>query len=153
MSGKGRDIIISYGYDNKTITHGKNDGRFKIYNKKIESNLNIPGDLTRIEISRELDDFPIEDLKLFSYGNMFPSLYLSNYLYSFNDYKDTTLLAILYAVQNGFPLKDLSRRYKEKIKTMLEGGYQIKFSDKTATQIIREVIFFYFMKNDKVRWR
>ena len=23
MSGKGRDIIISYGYDNKTITHGK----------------------------------------------------------------------------------------------------------------------------------
>ena len=79
-------------------------------------------------------------------------MYLSNYLYSFNDYKDTTLLAILYAVQNGFPLKDLSRRYKEKIKTMLEGGYQIKFSNKIATQIVKEVIFFYFMKNDKVRW-
>ena len=100
----------------KLLHMEKNDGRFKIYNKKIESNLNITGDLTRIEISREVDDFPIGDLKLFSYGNMFPSLYLSNYLYSFNDYKDTTLLAILYAVQNGFPLKDLSRRYKEKDK-------------------------------------
>lgn len=152
MSGKRRVFIQSYGYDNKTITTGKGDGRYKIYNKKIESNLNINGHLTRVEVSRELDDFPISDVRDLNYDGNFPSIYLNNYMYSFDDYKDTTLLAILYAVQNGFPIRDLSRVYKNKIKNMLEGGYQIKFDTKTATGVLRKTIFYYFAKNDLMRW-
>lgn len=153
MSCKRRVFTMSYGYDNKTIISGKGDGRTKIYNKKIESNLNITGDLTRVEVTREYDDFPISDIKNFKYDDNFPTLYLNNYLYSFKDYEDKTLLAILYAIQNGFPLKDLSRTYKSKIKKLLEGGHKIRFDNKTATDVIRKTVFYYFINNDEVRWK
>lgn len=152
-SGRQRNVVFSYGYDNKTIVLGKGDGRLKIYNKKIESNLNIQGDLTRIEVTREFDDFPIGDIKLFDFGNMFPSVYLNNYLYSFSDYEDKTLLAILYSVQNGFPIKYLTKTYKKKIKTLLQGGHKVRFDNRSATTVVCKTIFYYFMKNQKVRWR
>lgn len=153
ISGRKELQIRSYGYDNKTITSGKGDGRLKVYNKKREAGLNISGELTRVEISRELDEFPISDIKIFDYGDIFPSLYLNNYLYSFSDYEDKTLLAILYAVQNGFLVKDLTRRYREKIRNLLEGGYKIRFDRKTATSVFRQTIFHYFINNPKVRWK
>ena len=152
-SGRQRNVVFSYGYDNKTIVLGKGDGRLKIYNKKIESNLNIKGDLTRVEVTREFDDFPICDIKTFNFGNIFPNIYLNNYLYSFSDYEDKTLLAILYSVQNGFPIKYLTKTYKKKIKTLLEGGHKIRFDNKTATQVVCRTIFYYFMKNMNVRWK
>lgn len=151
-SGRQRSVIYSYGYDNKTICLGKGDGRLKIYNKKIESNLNIMGDLTRVEVTREFDDFPISDMKNFDFGNVFPNIYLNNYLYSFSDYNDKTLLAILYSVQSGFPIIELTKTYKKKIKTLLEGGHKIKFDNKTATQVVCKTMFYYFMNNQKVRW-
>ena len=152
-SGKKRLFTMSYGFDNKTVVAGKGDGRYKIYNKKIESNLNIKHDLTRVEISREVDDYPISEVKYLDYDNVFPSIYLNNYLYSFNDYKDKTTFAILYAVQNGFPLKDLSRAYRDKIKNLIEGGHKIKFDNKSATQVLRRTIFHYFIKNDLIKWK
>ena len=153
ISGKGKCFTISNGFDDKTYRFGVGDGKIKIYNKKIESNLNIIGDLTRVEITREYEDFPISDIKLFDYGENFTKLYLNNYLYSLSDYEDKTLFAILYAVQNGFPLKDLSRRYREKIRNMFEGGHKIIFNKTTATQVVCKTIFYYFMKNQKVRWK
>lgn len=153
ISYKQRNLTISNGYDDKTICIGKGDGRLKIYNKKKESNLNIQGDLTRVEVTRELDDFPISDMKLFDFGDTFPTLYLNKYMYSFSDYEDRTLLAILFAVQNGFPIKDLTRRYKDKIRKLLEGGYKIRFDRKSATQAVNKTIFYYFMKNQNVRWK
>ena len=45
------------------------------------------------------------------------------------DYKDKTLLAVLYAVQNDFPIKELSRVYRNKIQNLLEGGYKIQFNE------------------------
>lgn len=152
-SGRQRQVVYSYGYDNKTIELGKGDGRLKIYNKKIESNLNIVGDLTRVEVSRKLDDYPISEIGFFNFGDVFPKIYLNNYLYSFTDYEDKTLLAILYSVQNGFPIKYLTKTYKKKIKNMLEGGHKVKFDTKTATQVVRKTIFHYFMSNQKVRWK
>lgn len=152
MSNKRKIYIMSYGFDNKTIAAGKGDGRAKIYNKKAESNLDIQGELTRVEISREYEDMPINDIKFFKYDNNFPIIYLNNYLYSFNDYNDKTLFAILYAVQNGFPVKDLSRSYKNKIKNLLEGGHKIRFDNKTAGDVLRKTIFYYFMKNPLIRW-
>lgn len=149
ISGRHEQKIISRGYDNKTIYIGKGDGRVKIYNKKIESKLNILGDLTRVEVSRELDDFNIRSTKLFDFGEFFPNIYLNQYIYSLSDYNDKTLLALLYAVQNGFPMKDLSRTYKNKIKNLLQGGYKIKFSKQVASNVVRQTLYFYFMRNKR----
>lgn len=103
-------------------------------------------------VSCVLDNFPVRSIKIFKMDECFPSIYLNNYIYSLSDYKDKTLLAILYAVQNGFPIKDLTRVYKEKMKKLLEGGYKVKFSTKSACDIVRKTIFYYFIKNPKIRW-
>lgn len=153
FSGRKQMKIFSKGYDDKTIYIGKDEARIKIYNKKIESKLNILGDLTRVEVSRTFDDFPITDIKFFKFGDKFPTIYLNEYVYSLSDYEDKTLFALLYAVQNGFPIKDLSRVYKKKIKNLLQGGYKILFDEKSATQVINQTIFYYFIKNNKVVFR
>lgn len=152
MSGRNIEKIDNRGYDSKTVMLGKGDGRVKLYNKKKESDLNILGDMTRIELSREVEDFEVRKVKILNYDNIFPNVYINNYVYSLSDYKDKTLLALLYAVQNGFPLRDLTKTYRSKIKNMLEGGYKIKFSNKLVTDLLRQTMFFYFMKNNKVVW-
>lgn len=152
MSGRNFERVDNRGYDNKTIYLGKGDGRVKIYNKKRESDLNLVGDLTRIEISREMDDFEIRKVVGLKYDNVFPIVYTNNYIYSLSDYKDKTTLALLYAVQQGFPLRDLTKTYRSKIKSMLEGGYKIKFDNKVVTDVLRQTIYYYFMKNNKIHW-
>lgn len=149
ISGKRKMQTISYGGDNLTYYFGRGDGRVKIYNKKNESNLNIVGHLTRVEVSREFDDFPICYLKRFKLDvDIFPCLYLNQYVFSFSDYtnKDKTLMAILYAVQSGYPIKDLSRVYKEKLKNLLEVGSKVKFDVKSAEEVFRKTIFYYFVR-------
>lgn len=78
-----------------------------------------------MEISRKYDDdFDLRGLINYRFGEkFFPVLYLNQYVFSFSDIttKNQTLMALLYAVQAGYPLNDLSRRYKEQIKRMLEG--------------------------------
>lgn len=152
--GKKRKVqIYKNGFDDITYRIGQNDKKIKIYNKKNESNLDIDYDLTRIEISRRYDDFPISNIRLLKFGtDNFPELYLNNYICSLSDYQDKTLYAIVYAVQNGYPINDLSRVYKQKIKKLFEGGSKIKFNDKDATQVLHQIIFAYFMSNKKMRW-
>lgn len=157
-SGKRKFKLDSKGMDNRTIYLGCEGDKFiKIYNKKNESNLNITGSLTRVEITRAVDDFKISDIVLWHYDNYFPELYLNNYVYSLSDYevktKDKTLYAILYAVQNGYSINDLTRDYKRKIKNLLEGGYKIRFDDKTANQVLRKTIFSYFLNNSLMIFR
>lgn len=73
--------LFSNGFDDKTIYMGKGDKRVKIYNKKKESNLAIKGDLTRIEISKEFEDFPLKDIKFFHLDDdIFPVLYINKYI-------------------------------------------------------------------------
>lgn len=149
--GKKRKVLsISYGGDNLTYTFGKNDGRVKIYNKKIESDLKIVGDLTRVEISREFDDFPIAKTKLFKFeSGFFPVLYLNQYIFSFADFKrDKTTMGLLYAVQSGYPIKELTRSYKNKIEKLLEGGSKIKFSNKAVESIFQQTIYSYFIRRN-----
>ena len=145
--------IDRHGFDDLTITFGKNDGRVKVYNKKIESNLNMMGDLTRVEVSRCLEDYPIKEIGMYKYGDVFPEVYTNNYLFSFSDYKDKTTLAVLFAVQNGFPITYLTKSYKAKIKKMLTGGYKIRFNEKMARSALSRTIFYYFLKNDLVIFR
>lgn len=149
MSNKRLCKIDNRGFDDKTIMLGKGDGRIKIYNKKRESDLQIIGEFTRIEISREVEDFPILDIDKFSYDNNFPVIYTSQYMYTLSDYKDKTLLALLYAVQAGFPLRDLTKTYRNKVKSLFEGGYKIEFNNKIVTELIKNVIFFYFKNTRK----
>lgn len=152
--GRKRKVqIYKNGFDNITYRIGQNDKKIKIYNKKNESNLDIQHDLTRIEISRKYNDFPIKNIRLLKFGtDNFPEIYLNNYICSLSDYQDKTLYAIVYAVQNGYPINDLSRVYKQKIKKLFEGGSKIRFNDKDATQVLHQIIFAYFMSNKKMRW-
>lgn len=83
LSGKHLEKIDNRGYDKKTIYIGKGDGRTKIYNKKEESNLSILGELTRIEVSRELEDYEVRKIKYYKYDDRFPSIYLNNYVLLF----------------------------------------------------------------------
>lgn len=153
-TGKRTQKVVSNGFDDKTIYIGTGDRRIKIYNKKRESKLDIQGDLSRVEISLQFDDFRLIDIKLFKLPvDIFPVLFLNNYLYSFRDYDDKTLFAIVYAVQSGFPVDNLSRVYKEKVKSLLKGGQRIKFSKKIADEVIRRTVFHYFMPNELVHWK
>lgn len=154
ISGKAHEKIFNNGYDNKTILIGSGANRIKIYNKKQESDLSILGDLTRIEISKDLEDYDIRRLSTLHYDGFFPNIYINQYIFSLSDYegKNRTLLAILYAVQNGFPLRDLTRDFRNKVKNLLEGGYKIKFDKQITTQVLRKVILYYFLDNDKVHF-
>lgn len=150
-SGKRKFHVESYGGDNLTYYIGtkEKDGSIKIYNKKIESNLSIVGHLTRIEVSRKYDDYDIKGIKTFDFGQQFiPNIFLNRYLMSFNDItnKDKTLLGLLYAVQHGFPLNDLSRVYKEKIKSMFEGSSSILINKKECGQALKQCLFHYFVR-------
>lgn len=149
--GRKRNVhIFSNGYDNKTICIGSrgSDLYLKIYNKKIESNLNIIGDLTRIELTKTFEDFPVFNLKELNISdNDFPIIYLNEYLYSIDTYKDKTMFAILYAVQNGFDLSMLSRRYREKINDLLSAGCKINFDCYSSVEILKKVLLNYFFHN------
>ena len=152
-SGKRNIHVFGTGYDDRTYELGTvGSGKIKIYNKKKESNLKITGSLTRIELTREIKDFSIGDIVYFNYDCKFPDIYLNNYVYSLSDYdcKDRTLYALLYAVQNGYPINDLTRVYKQKLKNLLAGGYKIKFDTKTANQVLKQTIYYYFMQNPLV---
>ena len=125
----------------------------KVYNKKKESNLDIFGDLTRIEISRSCDDYPISEIARYKFGDNFPEIYLNQYVMSLSEFQDKTLMAILYAVQNGYPMCELSKAYKTKLKEMFEGGYKINFYQKYANSVLQQVIYHYFVPNVLMRWR
>lgn len=153
-TGKRTLKSLSNGFDDKTYYIGTGDRRIKIYNKKKESNLKDVNELTRVEVSVQFEDFRLIDIKSFKLPDeLFPDVYINDYLYTFSDCKDKTMLALLYAVQSGFPIDDLSRRYKERVKELFKGGHQIRFSRKTADEVIRRTVFHYFMPNELVRWR
>lgn len=105
--------IFYKDFDNKTYYIGKGNGHIKIYNKKIESQLDY--ELTRFEITKEVE-LPLNSLIPYFVDFKFPVLAFQPY-YGLSDYEDSdTLRAIVYAVNNGYPYANLSRRYKELIK-------------------------------------
>ncbi len=135
--------MFSKGGEDRTYYIGRTNNRVKIYNKKIESSLDY--DLTRVEITSKLD-YDVNMIDFYNYNVELPELFLNNYLYSFKDYEDKTLLAVLYAVQSGFNLSDLSRRYKDKVKSLLEGNYKIQVENKYCTEAIKKCVSYIFNK-------
>lgn len=145
--GRKKDVrIFSEGFDNKTIYLGRRGSTscVKIYNKKYESNLDISSELTRIEFSVKSNDYNITNIKNYHSNFVIPELYTNDYLYTFKDYEDKTLLAILFAVQNGFELNMLTKTYKHKIKNLLKGGHLIKIERELCDNILKNVIDYYF---------
>lgn len=151
-----KDIrIFNAGFDNKTIYIGRTNNRIKIYNKKKESKLTIAGDLTRCEVTCKINHLYKRDF-LKPIINL-PNLYTNHFYFAFREVgdddfiatipdKDKTLYALLYAVQQGYNLNDLSRKYKTRISELLKGDDLIKFDLDSIYYILNDVIYFYLVR-------
>lgn len=147
--GRKKDIrIVSEGFDNRTVYMGKKKSAssIKIYNKKKESHLDIQGELTRVEFHVQLDDYPMKRILQYYSDFVIPDFYTNDYMYTFKDYEDKTLLAILYAVQNGFEINMLTKTYKTKVKNLLEGGHRIPIHRKYCDMAFKKNVEYYFLK-------
>lgn len=140
-----KDCLLTYdcGGVNKTYYIGKKDNRVKIYNKTLESGLNY--DLTRIEITKYFNNLSLSNVADFSYDGYLPELFINEFQLSFEDLeKDKTLLALVYAVSQGFPLHDLSRDYKRKVKNFMQNKKPIGIDFKIIGMCFLRYIYYYF---------
>lgn len=132
------------GFDDKTYYIGKGNNRVKIYNKTLESELNY--DLTRIELTRYFcDDDSLKIIKYWKYYGYFPELFLKDYQISIDDLQgNKTLMAVVYAVNSGFPLHDLTRDYKVKVKEFLQKKKPIKIDFNCFSDVLVRYLAYYF---------
>lgn len=141
-----KNCLMTYdcGGDNKTFYIGKGNNRVKVYNKTNESNLLY--DLTRIEITRYLGDSDnLKIIKNWKYYGYFPELFLKDYQISTDDLQgDRTLMALVYAVNSGLPLHDLSRIYKNKVKEFLQKKKPIKIDFDCFGVTLVKYLAYYF---------
>lgn len=143
-----KDIrVFTCGGDNKTIYIGRTQNRIKIYNKKIESGLDY--DLTRLEVSTKLD------LKLSTYLYYFnlvvplPDLFLNDYLVDIFNLSDKTLVALVFAVNNGYNINDLPRVQKEKVKNLFHSSDErIPFDNGFVNSVFHKCIDYIFHLKD-----
>lgn len=132
---------IDNGESDKTYYMGVKNNRVKIYNKKIESNLDVL-DLTRIEITKYLD-LPIQEIKDFEFG-YFPDLYFNDYQLDFTDLmQDKNLSALIFAVNHGYMLHDLSRYDREKVKNYLKQKKPIEIDFSCFSSSLLNYLNFY----------
>lgn len=141
-----KNCLVTYdcGGDNKTFYIGKGNNRVKVYNKTNESNLVY--DLTRIEITRYFGDGDnLKNIKHWKYCGYFPELFLKDYQISIGDMQsDKTLMALVYAVNSGLPLHDLSRKYKIKVKEFLQKKKPIDIDFNCFGLVLVKYLGFYF---------
>jgi len=131
---------IDNGLDDKTYYMGVRNNRVKIYNKRIESNLDY--DLTRIEITKYLDINSC-DIYNFDFG-YFPELFLRDFQLNVTDMQlDSMFATVLFAVEHGFPLHDLSRKYREKVKNYLQQKKPIKIDFSCFTTTLKNYLCYY----------
>lgn len=97
----------------KTFELGVGNNRIKIYNKTYESSLDY--DLTRIEFSVRLD-LNLKDALNHDFNFKVPGLSVEEYQVHFNDLKlDKTLQCVLWSVEHGYDINNLTRYYKKKV--------------------------------------
>jgi hypothetical protein len=135
---KRKIMTFDNGGDNKTIYIGNGNGRIKIYNKAKEQK--IEGiNWTRYEVSLNID-ISIKYIEQYKLGMELPKLWCmeSNQL---ND--DKTMTALIYAVLNGYPINDLSRVYRDKIKNLYrnnEVSINNNIIEKTLVQYVKSIL-------------
>jgi len=126
--GKGTKHIkklFDYGGDNKTIYIGEGPGRIKIYNKARELGLKDENK-TRYEISIVFDNSGCipqtvalyEAFEVCSIESLLVPIYVLE-SYQFDMVINGTDRGLVYAVLNGFPIEELPRDKKTKIKKIL----------------------------------
>lgn len=120
--GRRKYKYLNNGSDDMTYYFGNRgeDGSIKIYNKARQMKIK-DFDLTRYEITRRLD-YTLERSEFVSldWTCLVDIALIDNYQYGLE--VTQTERAVLYAVMNGFPMKDLSRIYKDKIKKILSNS-------------------------------
>ena len=127
--------LFDNGGDNKTHYLGKGDGRIKIYNKARE--MGIEGDLTRYEISKDIR-LPIRSVISEGYefnGELVPLGYINGESINIDD---KTLYSQYWAVLNGYPISELTRRYREKVRKLINNHASIEFDIKKISHTIRQ---------------
>ena len=141
-----KNCLMTYdcGGDDKTFYIGKGNNRVKVYNKTNESNLLY--DLTRVEITRYFSDSDnLKIIKHWKYYGYFPELFLKDYQISLDDLQgDKTLMGLVYAVNSGLPLHDLSRIYKNKVKEFLQKKKPIKIDFDCFGVTLVKYLAYYF---------
>lgn len=146
-----KNCFMTYdcGGDDKTFYIGKGNNRVKIYNKTNESNLLY--DLTRIEITKYFGDCDnLKVVKHWKYCGYFPELFLKDYQITMNDLQcDKTLMGLVYAVNSGLPLHDLSRVYKIKVKEFLQKKKPIRIDFNCfGVALVKYLVYYFpFLKN------
>lgn len=135
---------IDCGQDDKTFYIGKGNNRVKIYNKTREAGLDY--DLTRIEVTKGFGSGDrLITAKQWKYSGYFPSLFLRDYQIGFEDLQlDKTLAVIIYAVNAGYPLHDLSRVYKEKVKNFFKKKKPIAIDFRCFSCCLVKYLVYYF---------
>lgn len=126
--------LFDNGGDDKTHYLGKGDGRIKIYNKAKE--LGIDGNLTRYEISKDIR-LPIGSVISEGYefeGELVPVSCLEG---KDIEFEDKTLSALFWAVVEGYPVSELSRVYRDKIRKLIREYTELEFDKKKISQTIR----------------
>lgn len=122
--------IFDNGGDDKTYYLGEGDNRIKIYNKARE--LGIAGDLTRYEVSAKVSTI-FHNIAKYDYDAVIsPIGYIKNI-----EEVDDTLKAVLFAVNNGYEIQNLSRRMRENIRKVITDTSEIFIDKKMISSTIR----------------
>lgn len=119
--GKQIKKVFDYGGDNKTVYLGQGNGRIKIYNKAREMGLKGV-ELTRYEISLNLNNMPLKhyEADITPCIDLVPIYCLDSYQFDMS--LNGTDKALVYAILNGYPIEELTRDKRVKIKEILSNS-------------------------------
>lgn len=130
--------IYKYFKSDSGVTHyfGEGDGRIKVYDKKKEQEVKgkkINRDSwTRVEYSIKINE-NIKNIDSY-YKNL---SMIDIYKTSDKEVKDKTTRALIYAIRNGYDIKELSRDYRKKIKDIISQE-KINISEEKINETIKE---------------
>lgn len=125
---------FDYGGDDITYYIGEGDGRVKIYNKARKEK--VEGKWVRYEVTwcvkEKLSNiehwYPREDAPQFYYYSQQELCF------------DSTLDVIMYALERGYPLNRLSRRYKEKALKCLKARSEVNIDFKEGRNKLLDLL-------------
>ena len=126
--------VFDYGGDDITYYIGEGDGRVKIYNKAREEK--VEGRWVRYEVTWYVKQ-KLSNIEFWYPREEAPKLYY----YSQQELCfDPTLDAIMYAVERGYPLNRLSRRYKEKALKCLKARSEVNIDFKEGRKKLLDLL-------------
>lgn len=105
---------FSFGKDDVTHYFGVGYGRIKVYNKAKERKLDDWIKWTRVEISLEIKR-RLDDLETYKSRETIPELFV------YGETDDPVLRCLVMGVKSGFPINELTRAYRSKVKSALAG--------------------------------